>query len=101
MKVHMNKNNPYDFVVLITMYHRMCHPNQTHVFCQPIPVGKLCKGKYYYNPNKRTSKKQYSNMIRIIAQFSNFDNYEQCTGHVPQRHVHNLIAYHEIPLDKS
>jgi len=101
MKIHANKNDPYDFVVLMTTYRGMCHPDQIHVFCQPMPAGELYEGKYYYNPNKRTSKKQYSDMIRKIAQFSDFDNYERCTGHAPRKHVHDLMAYHKVPLGKS
>ena len=57
-------------------------------------------GKYYFNPHKKTSPQQYTDMVRAVAMYSNFDNAERTTANGPRKYVSDLMGYHGVPLCK-
>ena len=57
-------------------------------------------GKYYFNTNKKVSKKWFSQYVRNIAIRARFDNSKRCTGHAPRKRYHDLIAINKVLLGK-
>ena len=73
-------------------------PHQINVFFQPVENGDLGMNQYFYDPHKPTSPQQYSDMVRSVAMYSNFENAEPTTAHGPREYVSDLMGYYGVTL---
>lgn len=57
--------------------------------------------RYYHDANKKISKKRFSMHAKRATEHSNFDKSDRCTGHVPKKRCHDVMALNEVPLGKQ
>ena len=97
MEAHENPDDAHCSCKMLSILRERCSTAQVHVFCKPVK-GKLFKDEYDYNPHKKISKAECSDMVRKIAIEAGFSNPNRCTGHAPRERVHDLLAFGQVPL---
>ena len=93
-----NPDDVYCWYNMLRLYREWCSPKQLFLFCEVAEP--LYLGKYYFNANKKVTKKRFSMYVRNVAKRAGFDMSERCTGHAPRKRCHDLLALNKVPLGK-